>query len=139
MVPQGRGQPEGQTNAGGWPRNSLAKWRDRGDGPWSLGVRAGDFLSVAGMRGIGPMMNTLVEGADARVRQTFLNVRIVLALVGGGLRDAAAAREQSPGRALGRCTLFTRTIVEVSRLNQDDIVEAEGTFFWLNVTRTSNP
>ena len=58
-MPKGRGQPEGQTNAGGWPRNSLAKWRDRGDGPWSLGVHAGDFLSVAGLRGIGPMMNTL--------------------------------------------------------------------------------
>ena len=42
------------------------------------------------------------------MRQAFLNVR-------------------SPGRALGRCTLFTRTIVEVNRLNHDDIVEAEGT------------
>ena len=29
---------------------------------------------------------------------------------------------------MGRITLSTRTIVEVSRLNQDDIVEVEGTF-----------
>ena len=57
-------------------------------GPWSLGVRAGDFVFVAGMRGIDPATNTLVEGDEARVRQAFLNMRAVVAVAGGGLRDA---------------------------------------------------
>ena len=35
-------------------------------GTWSLGARAGDFVFVAGMRGIDPKTNTLVQG-DERV------------------------------------------------------------------------
>ena len=31
-------------------------------GTWSLGVRAGDFVFVSGMRGIDPATNTLVDG-----------------------------------------------------------------------------
>ncbi|MBV8320278.1 MAG: RidA family protein, partial [Hyphomicrobiales bacterium] len=31
-------------------------------GTWSLGTRAGDFVYVAGMRGIDPATNTLVQG-----------------------------------------------------------------------------
>lgn len=57
-------------------------------GPWSLGVRAGDFVYIAGMRGIDPKANALVEGAEARVRQAFLNMPTVVAAAGGGLRDA---------------------------------------------------
>ena len=34
-------------------------------GPWSLGVRAGDFVFVAGMRGVDPKTNTLVAGDEA--------------------------------------------------------------------------
>jgi hypothetical protein len=37
-------------------------------GSWSLGVRAGDFVFVAGMRGIDPATDVLVEGAEARGR-----------------------------------------------------------------------
>ena len=37
-------------------------------GPWSLGVRAGDFVFVAGMRGIDPATNKLVDGDEARIR-----------------------------------------------------------------------
>ena len=33
-------------------------------GTWSLGARAGDFVFVAGMRGINPMNNRLVDGDD---------------------------------------------------------------------------
>ena len=31
-------------------------------GTWSLGTRAGDFVFIAGMRGIDPQSNELVEG-----------------------------------------------------------------------------
>jgi enamine deaminase RidA (YjgF/YER057c/UK114 family) len=57
-------------------------------GPWSLGVRAGDLVFVAGMRGIDPTTNMLVEGDEARIRQAFLNMRTVVAAAGGELRDA---------------------------------------------------
>lgn len=111
-------------------------------GPWSLGVRAGDFVFVAGMRGINPATNTPVEGAEARVRQAFLNMRTVVAAAGGSLRDTVRlvvyVTDMGRHRPLvnkiqeelwGGRPYPPRTIVEVSRLNQDDIVEVEGTFF----------
>lgn len=111
-------------------------------GPWSLGVRAGDFIFVAGMRGIDPATNTLVEGDEARVRQAFTNMKTIVEAAGGSLRDAVRlvvyVVDMSRYRPIvngiqeefwsgGSCP--PRTIVEVSRLNQDDIVEVEGTFF----------
>jgi enamine deaminase RidA (YjgF/YER057c/UK114 family) len=57
-------------------------------GPWSLGVRAGDFVFVAGMRGIDPATNKLVEGDEARIRQAFVNMKTIVAAAGGSLRDA---------------------------------------------------
>ena len=36
------------------------------EGTWSLGVRAGDFVFVAGMQGIDPATNTLVQDPQAR-------------------------------------------------------------------------
>jgi len=111
-------------------------------GPWSLGVRAGDFVFVAGMRGIDPATNTLVEDDEARVRQAFLNMRAVVTAAGGGLRDAVRLVvyvihmdrhrplvNQIQEELWGGPPYPPRTIVEVSRLNQDDIVEVEGTFF----------
>jgi enamine deaminase RidA (YjgF/YER057c/UK114 family) len=111
-------------------------------GPWSFGVRAGDLVFVAGIRGIDPATNTLVEGAEARVRQAFLNMRTVVAAAGGGLRDTVRlvvyVTDMGQHRPLvnkiqeelwGGPPYPPRTIMEVSRLNQDDIVEVEGTFF----------
>lgn len=110
-------------------------------GPWTLGVRAGDFVFVAGMRGIDPATNTPVDGAEARVRQAFLNMRTVVAAAGGSLRDAVRlvvyVTDMGRYRPLvnkiqeelwGGAQYPPRTIIEVSRLNQDDIVEVEGTF-----------
>jgi hypothetical protein len=42
-------------------------------GTWNLGTRAGDFVFVAGMRGIDPKTNTLVQGDEARIMQGFMN------------------------------------------------------------------
>lgn len=111
-------------------------------GPWSLGVRAGDFVFVAGMRGINPATNTPVEGDEARVRQAFVNMRTVVAAAGGGLCDAVRlvvyVADMDHHRPLvnkiqeelwGGPPYPPRTVVEVSRLNQDDLVEVEGTFF----------
>jgi 2-iminobutanoate/2-iminopropanoate deaminase len=111
-------------------------------GPWSLGVRAGDFVFVAGMRGIDPATNKLVEGDEARIRQAFLNMKTIVAAAGGSLRDAVRlvvyVTDMGRNRPLvnkiqeelwGGPPYPPRTIVEVSRLNQDDIVEVEGTFY----------
>jgi enamine deaminase RidA (YjgF/YER057c/UK114 family) len=111
-------------------------------GPWSLGVRAGDFVFVAGMRGIDPRSNTLVEGDEARVRQAFMNMKTIVEAAGGTLRNAVRlvvyVTDMDRYRPLlnkiqeefwGAPPYPPRTIVEVSRLNQNDVVEVEGTFF----------
>lgn len=111
-------------------------------GPWSVGVRAGDFVFVAGMRGIDPATDRLVDGAEARVRQAFLNMRTIAEAAGGSLRDAVRLVVYVTDMAVHRPLVNKieeelwsgapyppRTIVEVSRLNADDIVEVEGTFF----------
>ena len=111
-------------------------------GPWSLGVRAGDFVFVAGMRGIDPATNKLVDGDEARIRQAFLNMKTIVAASGGSLRDAVRlvvyVIDMDRYRPLvnkiqeefwGGPPYPPRTIIEVSRLNQDDVVEVEGTFF----------
>jgi enamine deaminase RidA (YjgF/YER057c/UK114 family) len=114
----------------------------RPTGPWALGARAGDFVFVAGMRGIDPATSTLVPGDEARVRQAFLNMQRIVESDGATLRDAVRlvvyVTDMARHRPLvnkvqeelwGQGPYPPRTIVEVGRLNQDDIVEVEGTFY----------
>jgi len=111
-------------------------------GTWCLGVRAGDFVFVSGMRGIDPATNTLVEGAEARIRQAFLNMKIIAEAAGGTLRDAVRLVvyvtdmyryrpmvNQIQEELWGGPPYPPRSIVEVDRLSQDDIMEVEGTFY----------
>lgn len=57
-------------------------------GTWNLATRAGDFLFIAGMRGIDPATNNLVAGDEARVRQAFLNMGLIAESEGASLPDA---------------------------------------------------
>jgi enamine deaminase RidA (YjgF/YER057c/UK114 family) len=111
-------------------------------GTWGLGVRAGDFVFVSGMRGIDPATNALVEGAEARIRQAFLNMKTIVEGTGGGLRDAVRLVvyvtdmvryrplvNQVQQELWGGAPYPPRSIVEVVRLSQDDIMEVEGTFY----------
>jgi enamine deaminase RidA (YjgF/YER057c/UK114 family) len=111
-------------------------------GTWSLGARAGDFVYVAGMRGIDPATNTLVQGEEARIRQGFLNMKMIAESEGASLRDCVRivvyVTDMFRFRPLvnkvqeelwGKGPYPPRTIVEVHRLNQDDIFEVEGTFY----------
>jgi 2-iminobutanoate/2-iminopropanoate deaminase len=111
-------------------------------GTWALGTRAGDFVYVAGMRGIDPKTNTLVQGDEARVRQAFLNMKLIAESEGASLHDAVRivvyVTDMFRYRPIvnkvqeelwGRPPYPPRTIVEVDRLNQDDIMEVEGTFY----------
>ena len=111
-------------------------------GTWDVGTRAGDFVYVAGMRGIDPKTNTLVQGDEARIRQGFLNMKLIAESEGATLQDATRIvvyvtdmfrfrplvnKVQEELWAGGPYP--PRTIVEVARLNQDDIFEVEGTFY----------
>jgi 2-iminobutanoate/2-iminopropanoate deaminase len=111
-------------------------------GTWSLGTRAGDFVFVAGMRGIDPKTNTLVAGDEARVLQAFRNMELIAKSEGAALRDAVRlvvyVTDMFRHRPIvnkvqeqlwGAGPYPPRTIIEVDRLNQDDIVEVEGTFY----------
>jgi enamine deaminase RidA (YjgF/YER057c/UK114 family) len=111
-------------------------------GPWSLGVRAGDFVFVAGMRGIDPKTNTLVEGEAARVRQAFANMALIAASEGATLGDCVRltvfVTDMTRHRPIanivqeelwGGDPYPPRSIVEVKALAQGDFFEAEGTFY----------
>jgi 2-iminobutanoate/2-iminopropanoate deaminase len=111
-------------------------------GTWDLATRAGDFVFVAGMRGIDPRTNTLVQGDEARIRQAFVNMKLIAESEGASLRDCVRivvyVTDMFRFRPIvnkvqeelwGRPPYPPRTIVEVHRLNQDDIMEVEGTFY----------
>jgi 2-iminobutanoate/2-iminopropanoate deaminase len=111
-------------------------------GPWSLGTRAGDFVFVAGMRGIDPATNTILGTEEERIRTAFANMKTIAASEGAGLTDCVRltvyVTDMKRLRPLvnkvqeelwGGGPYPPRTIVEVTRLNQDDIFEVEGTFF----------
>ena len=119
-----------------------AAGRDQATGTWSLGARAGDFVFVAGMRGIDPATNTLVQGDEARIRQGFLNMKLIAESEGRDparrVRIVVYVTDMFRFRPLvnkvqeelwGQGPYPPRTIVEVHRLNQDDIFEVEGTFY----------
>ncbi|HEY7999075.1 MAG TPA: RidA family protein [Pseudolabrys sp.] len=111
-------------------------------GTWSLGARAGDFVFVAGMRGIDPASNAILGTEEERIRTAFTNMKTIALSEGASLSNCV------------RLTVFVtdmnrlrplvnkiqeelwaggpyppRTIVEVAKLNQDDIFEVEGTFY----------
>jgi enamine deaminase RidA (YjgF/YER057c/UK114 family) len=111
-------------------------------GPWSVAARANGLLFVAGMRGIDPATGRLVEGDLARVRQAFENMRHIAESQGASLLHAVRlvvyVTDMNVHRPLvnqvqqelwGAAAAFPpRSIVQVGALNQDDIVEVEGTF-----------
>jgi enamine deaminase RidA (YjgF/YER057c/UK114 family) len=111
-------------------------------GTWSLGTRAGDFVYVAGMRGIDPATDTLVDGAEERIRQAFVNMKLIAESEGAELRDAVRLVvfvtdmyryrpivNEVQKELWGDGPYPPRSIVEVHRLNQDDFFEVEGTFY----------
>src|SRR4051794_2407087 len=111
-------------------------------GPWSVGARAGDFIFVAGMRGIDPATNKLVEGEEARVRQAFRNMMTIAAsedaTAADCVRTVVYVTDMTRHRPLanagaeelwGKGPYPPRTIVEVKALNQGDFFEIDATFY----------
>jgi 2-iminobutanoate/2-iminopropanoate deaminase len=111
-------------------------------GTWNVATRAGDFIFIAGMRGIDPKTDRLIRGHKARIRQAFLNMKLIAESDGATLQDAVRLVvfvtdmfrfrpmvNEVQAELWGDGPYPPRTIVEVHRLNQDDIVEVEGTFY----------
>lgn len=107
-------------------------------GPWNILADAGSWVFLAGMRGISPLTNQLVDGDEARIHQVFDNIELAAAAVGLGrqhivrltvyVTDMARYRplvNQVQQARWGSAPLPPRTILQVSGLNQDDFIEIE--------------
>lgn len=114
----------------------------KAEGAWSLGVRAGDFVFVAGMQGVDPATNKLVADPEGRIRQAFLNIRLIARSEGADLQDCvrltiyvsdlgrfAALVDKVQAELWGKPPYPPRTMVEVRRLFDDDIVEIDSVFY----------
>lgn len=61
-------------------------------GPYSQGIQAGNFIFVAGEKGIDPKTGKMVPGGIvAETRQTLENIKAILAEAGATLDDAVAS------------------------------------------------
>lgn len=112
------------------------------EGTWSLGARAGDFVFVAGMQGVDPATNKLVAGDEARIRQAFLNIKAIAQSEGATLQDCvrltiyvsdlsrvAPLVDKVQAELWGQPPYPPRTIFEVKRLFDDDIIEVDSVFY----------
>jgi len=112
------------------------------EGTWGLGARAGDFIFVAGMQGIDPATNTLVADPQARIRQAFLNIRLIAQSEGASLQDCVRVTvyvsdlhryadmvDKAQAELWGKPPYPPRTMIEVQRLFSDDIVEIDTMFY----------
>lgn len=114
----------------------------KAEGTWSLGTRAGDFVFVAGMQGVDPATNKLVPDLEARIRQAFLNIRTIAQSEGASLQDCmrltvyvsdlkrvAPLVDKVQAELWGKPPYPPRTMVEVRRLFNDDLIEIDSVFY----------
>ncbi|GJD40940.1 MULTISPECIES: RidA family protein [Methylobacterium] len=111
-------------------------------GTWSIGARAGDFVFIGGMRGVDRATGQLIEGEEARIRRMFDNMLAAAAVAGATKSDAVRLTVFVTDVARLRPIVNTvqkdiwgdgpyppRTVLEVPRLDQNDIAEIDGTFY----------
>lgn len=115
----------------------------KAEGTWSLGARAGDFIFVAGMQGIDPATNKLVEDPQARIRRAFLlNIKTIAESEGASLKDCvrltvylsdlprfAPMVEKAQAELWGGPPYPPQTMIEVKRLYNGDIAEIYSVFY----------
>jgi enamine deaminase RidA (YjgF/YER057c/UK114 family) len=112
------------------------------EGTWSLGARAGDLVFVAGMQGVDPKTNKLVPDPQGRIRQAFLNLATIARSEGASLQDCvrltvyvsdlpklAPLVDEIQAELWGKPPYPPRTMVEVRRLFDDDIIEIDSVFY----------
>jgi enamine deaminase RidA (YjgF/YER057c/UK114 family) len=104
-------------------------------------ARVRGLLFVAGMQGVDPATNKLVEGDEARIRQAFLNLKLIAESEDATLRDCvrltvyvsdlhrfAPLVSKVQAELWGKPPYPPRTMFEVQRLFDDDIVEIDSVF-----------
>jgi len=114
----------------------------KAEGTWSLGTRAGDFVFISGMQGYDPATNKLVENPEARIERAFLNIKLIAQSEGASLTDCvrltiyvsdltryAPMVDKVQAALWGKPPYPPRTMVEVSRLFDDDIIEIDSVFY----------
>ncbi|MFZ2080641.1 MAG: RidA family protein, partial [Xanthobacteraceae bacterium] len=114
----------------------------KAEGTWSLGARAGDFIFVAGMQGIDPAANKLVQDPQARIHQALLNIKLIAQSERASLQDCvrltiyvsdlhrfAPMVDKAQAELWGKPPYPPRTMVEVQRLFDDDVVEIDSVFY----------
>jgi 2-iminobutanoate/2-iminopropanoate deaminase len=114
----------------------------KAEGTWSLGVRAGDFVFVAGMQGIDPATNALVKDPQARILRALLHLKLIAESEGASLQDCvrltvcvsdlhryAPMVDKAQAELWGKPPYPPRTMIEVQRLFDDDIVEIDSVFY----------
>ena len=114
----------------------------KAEGTWSLGARAGDFVFVAGMQGVDPATNALVQDPQARILRAFLNLKLIAESERASLQDCvrltvyvsdlkrfAPMVDKAQAELWGKPPYPPRTMVEVRRLFDDDIVEIDSVFY----------
>ena len=112
------------------------------EGTWNLGARAGDFVFVAGMQGVDPATNKLMPDPEGRIRQAFLNIRLIAQSEGATLRDCvrltiyvsdlakvAPLVDKVQAELWGQGPYPPRTMFEARRLFDDDIIEIDSVFY----------
>jgi enamine deaminase RidA (YjgF/YER057c/UK114 family) len=112
------------------------------EGTWNLGARAGDFVFVAGMQGVDPATNKLVADPEGRIRQAFLNMKLIARSEGASLKDCvrltiyvsdlsriAPLVDKVQAELWGGPPYPPRTMFEAKRLFDDDIVEIDSVFY----------
>jgi enamine deaminase RidA (YjgF/YER057c/UK114 family) len=105
-------------------------------------VRAGDFVFVAGMQGVDPATNMLIADPQARIVQAFRNLELIAKSEGTSLKDCvrlnvyvsdlhryAPMVDKAQAELWGGPPYPPRTMVEVQRLFDDDIVEIDSVFY----------
>ena len=94
------------------------------------------------MQGVDPATNTLVHDPEARIRQAFLNARLIAQSEGASLQDCvrvtvyvsdlhryAPMVDKAQAELWGKPPYPPRTMIEVRRLFDDDIVEVDSVFY----------
>jgi 2-iminobutanoate/2-iminopropanoate deaminase len=75
-------------------------------GPYSQGIRAGDFIYTAGQIGLDPQTGQVVEGGiEAETRQVFHNLRGILEAAGSSLASVV------------KVNVYMQDLSEFSRMN----------------------
>jgi enamine deaminase RidA (YjgF/YER057c/UK114 family) len=100
------------------------------------------FIFVAGMQGIDPATNALVQDPQERILQAFRNIKTIADSEGASLKDCvrltvylsdlpryAPMVETAQKELWGGAPYPPRTMVEVKRLFDDDIVEIDSIFY----------